>query len=76
MLCDGRPDPTCKKDINTFINLTREDDSNKDIGKVLKKCELILEVIFEQVIFGRYLLIFFQLKKKILLILVVVLFLS
>ena len=47
MLCDGRPDPTSKKEINTFINLTMEDESLLDVGKVLKKSELILEVNYD-----------------------------
>jgi len=44
MLCDGRPDPSSKKDINTFINLTKEDHSNLDTKTTLATCEMILEV--------------------------------
>ena len=44
MLCDGRPDPTSKKAMNTFINLTKDDNTELGLGKVLKKCELVLEV--------------------------------
>ena len=46
MLCDGRPDPTSKKEINTFINLMKEDTESMDIGKVLKQSELVLEVSY------------------------------
>ena len=44
MLCDGKADPTDKKDINTFINLTKQDETDLQVEDVLKKCELILEV--------------------------------
>jgi len=47
MKCDGRPDPSSKKDINTFINLTKEDSSNTDMSETLKTCEMILELIDE-----------------------------
>lgn len=44
MKCDGRPDPSSKKDINTFINLTKDDCSKIDISQTLKTCEMVLEV--------------------------------
>lgn len=44
MKCDGRPDPSSKKDINTFINLTKDDRSNTDMSQTLKTCEMVLEV--------------------------------
>ena len=44
MKCDGRPDPSSKKDINTFINLTKEDSSNTDMRETLKTCEMVIEV--------------------------------
>ena len=43
MRCDGRPDPSIKKDINTFINLSKE-ESNVDMKETLGLCELVLEV--------------------------------
>ena len=44
MLCDGRPDPISKKEINTFINLLRENVDQFDVEKICKQCELIFEV--------------------------------
>ena len=44
MKCDGRLDPSSKKDINTFINLTKEDSSNTDMRETLKTCEMVIEV--------------------------------
>jgi len=47
MLCDGRPDPTCKKEINTYINLTKENLSGMQMTNIIKECELVLELIEE-----------------------------
>ena len=45
MKCDGRPDPLSTKDINTFINLTKDDCLNiLDIRETLKTCEIIFDV--------------------------------
>ncbi len=44
MLCDGRPDPTSKKDLNTYMNLWKEDTLFKPFEEVLQECELTLEV--------------------------------
>lgn len=44
MLCDGRPDPISKREINTFINLLRENVDQFDVEKICKQCELIFEV--------------------------------
>ena len=46
MLCDGRPDPTSKKDINTYKNLWKEDSNFKSMTAVLNECELTLQVSF------------------------------
>lgn len=45
-MCDGRPDPTYKKDINSYINLALEESKDLKLEKVLKTCELILEVSY------------------------------
>jgi len=47
MLCDGRPDPSSKKDVNTFINLTKEDHTNIEMKETLANCEMILELLDE-----------------------------
>ncbi|CAK8672189.1 unnamed protein product [Clavelina lepadiformis] len=46
MKCDGRPDPTSVKEINTFIALTK-DKGKKDINVVLDDAKLILSLIRE-----------------------------
>ena len=43
MKCDGRPDPTSVKEINTFIALTK-DKGKTDINVVLDDAKLILSV--------------------------------
>ncbi|XP_057317605.1 dynein axonemal intermediate chain 7-like isoform X2 [Hydractinia symbiolongicarpus] len=47
LLCNGRPDPTDKKDINTFISLWRENNEDLELNRVLKKSELVLELLKE-----------------------------
>ena len=44
MKCDGSPDPTIPGEINTYINLLREDHSGDDIDSVMKESKLILAV--------------------------------
>lgn len=36
MRCDGSPDPTIAGEINTYINLQREDNSHNTIDEVLQ----------------------------------------
>ncbi|XP_019472350.1 protein CASC1 [Meleagris gallopavo] len=42
--CDGSPDPTVLQEINTFMNLWRE-DQNKDLQFVMEKGEQVLNLI-------------------------------
>ncbi|NXE21401.1 CASC1 protein, partial [Ardeotis kori] len=42
--CDGNPDPTVLREINTFMSLWRE-DQNKDIQLVMEKGEQVLNLI-------------------------------
>ncbi|NXX77922.1 CASC1 protein, partial [Urocolius indicus] len=42
--CDGSPDPTVLKEINTFMSLWRE-DQNEDIQLVMEKGEQVLKLI-------------------------------
>ena len=44
MLCDGSPDPTIPGEINTYMNLWRENTENNSIQDVLKDSELTLKV--------------------------------
>jgi cancer susceptibility candidate protein 1 len=44
ILCDGSPDPTIPGEINTYINLWREDSLNNDIQSVLRDSGLTLRV--------------------------------
>ena len=44
MLCDGSPDPTVGGEINTYMNLWKEDDSRMDISSVLQDSLLTLSV--------------------------------
>ena len=44
MLCDGSPDPTVAREINTYMNLWREDLENIDIDTVLRDGKLTLNV--------------------------------
>ncbi|XP_070551634.1 dynein axonemal intermediate chain 7-like isoform X2 [Ptychodera flava] len=47
MLCDGSPDPTIPGEINTYMNLWKEDDSKNDIESVLKESQLTHSLIGE-----------------------------
>eukprot|EP00795_Rhopilema_esculentum_P011349 gene11349-21540_t len=47
MLCDGRPDPTSSKELNTYLNLWKDESEYKDFADVLEECELTLELIAE-----------------------------
>lgn len=44
MLCDGSPDPTIQGEINTYMNLWKEDKTSDDIHHVLKESRLALSV--------------------------------
>ena len=44
MLCDGSPDPTIPGEINTFMNLWREEKDNVSIERVLEDSKLPLKV--------------------------------
>ncbi|XP_056878608.1 dynein axonemal intermediate chain 7 isoform X2 [Takifugu flavidus] len=46
MCCDGRPDPTAQREINTYISLWR-DDQEVDITHVLEQCSSALQLIEE-----------------------------
>ena len=55
MLCDGSPDPTIPGEINTFMNLWREEKNNVSIERVLEDSKLPLRVstsLFFLLIFG------------------------
>ena len=44
MLCDGSPDPKVTKEINTYINLWREDTDSKPVHKIIQECHDALKV--------------------------------
>lgn len=44
MKCDGSPDPTVNAEINTYINLWKEDESRNDLDAVLKESNQTLDV--------------------------------
>ena len=44
MRCDGSPDPTIAGEINTYMNLWREDTKRVDIETVLSDSDLALAV--------------------------------
>ncbi|KAM6961849.1 dynein axonemal intermediate chain 7 [Tautogolabrus adspersus] len=46
MRCDGTPDPAVQQDINTYMSLWR-DDQQVDITRVLKQCNVALQLIEE-----------------------------
>ncbi|XP_069764549.1 dynein axonemal intermediate chain 7 isoform X2 [Narcine bancroftii] len=46
MKCDGTPDPTIPQEINTFINLSRE-DLNIDIRSLFERSRIILRLLDE-----------------------------
>lgn len=48
MRCDGSADPSIAGEINTYINLEREDTSHNSIEDVLPKCRHTREVSAEQ----------------------------
>nr|XP_006821721.1 PREDICTED: axonemal 84 kDa protein-like isoform X2 [Saccoglossus kowalevskii] len=47
MLCDGSPDPTNPGEINTYMNLWREDDTKNTIDYVLKESKSTFRLIEE-----------------------------
>ncbi|KAJ8024113.1 Protein CASC1 [Holothuria leucospilota] len=47
MRCDGSPDPTVPAEINTYINLWKEDDSRNSLSAVLSESNLTLGLIEE-----------------------------
>ncbi|XP_064635495.1 dynein axonemal intermediate chain 7 homolog isoform X2 [Lineus longissimus] len=47
MRCDGSPDPTIPGEINTYMNLWREDNERVTIDQVLKDSDLALALISE-----------------------------
>ncbi|XP_030844896.1 protein CASC1 isoform X2 [Strongylocentrotus purpuratus] len=47
MLCDGSPDPTIPAEINTYINLWKDDTKRNEIHSVLKESHLTLKLICE-----------------------------
>ncbi|XP_063960514.1 dynein axonemal intermediate chain 7-like isoform X1 [Lytechinus pictus] len=47
MLCDGSPDPTIPAEINTYINLWKDDANRNDINSVLKESNQTLRLIHE-----------------------------
>ncbi|XP_033099914.1 protein CASC1-like [Anneissia japonica] len=49
VLCNGSPDPTVPSEINTYINLWKEDKDRNDIDCVLKESKLTLSLIEEVV---------------------------
>ena len=44
MLCDGSPDPKITKEINTYMNLWKEDVNPKSIHKIIQECHDALKV--------------------------------
>ena len=46
MKCDGSPDPTIQGEINTYINLWKEDMRSNDIANVLNESTLTLSVSY------------------------------
>ena len=44
MRCDGSPDPTIAAEINTYMNLWRENTKENDIDTILKESNLVLSV--------------------------------
>lgn len=47
MLCDGSPDPKVTKEINTYINLWREETDSKPVHKTIQECHDALKLIDE-----------------------------
>ena len=48
MRCDGSPDPTIAAEINTYMNLWRENTKENDIDTILKESNLVLSVSIPQ----------------------------
>lgn len=48
MLCDGNPDPLNTRDLNTFVNLWRDDKEYKPFPVVLSEGENTLKVKIDQ----------------------------
>lgn len=51
MRCDGSADPTVAGEINTYINLEREDNSNNTIEAQMTKCKHTREVCGQVIFF-------------------------
>lgn len=47
MLCDGSPDPTIQREINTYMNLWREVNDSYEINAILEESKLALRLINE-----------------------------
>jgi len=45
MLCDGNPDPLNTRELNTYMNLCRDDKEYKSVPVVLSESEGTLKVI-------------------------------
>ena len=45
MLCDGNPDPLNTRELNTYMNLWRDDKEYKSVPVVLIESEETLKVI-------------------------------
>ena len=45
MICDGTPNPKIAKEINTYINLWKEDVTSKPVHKIIQECHDALKVI-------------------------------
>ncbi len=47
MQCDGTPDPTVLREINTFISLWRDEQQRIDVEYTIKQTNLVLSLIKE-----------------------------
>ena len=50
MLCDGCPDPLNTCELNTYMNLWRDDKEYKPLSKVLKEAEETLKVVHQNIL--------------------------
>ena len=50
MLCDGSPDPLNTCELNTYMNLWRDDKEYKPLSKVLKEAEETLKVVHQNIL--------------------------
>ena len=50
MLCDGSPDPLNTCELNTYMNLWRDDKDYKPLSKVLKEAEETLKVVHQNIL--------------------------